>query len=52
MALVLQMVMPPAFSTLVIAQAYNLDRDLTVTTLAIGVFALLFTIPMWLWLFS
>ena len=52
MALVLQMAMPPAFSTLVIAQAYNLDRDLTVTTLAIGVFALLFTIPIWLWLFS
>ena len=30
MAMVLQMAMPPAFSTLVIAQAYNLDRDLTV----------------------
>jgi predicted permease len=52
MALVLQMAMPPAFSTLVIAQAYNLDRDLTVTTLAIGAFALLFTIPIWLWLFA
>ncbi|PZO40526.1 MAG: transporter [Pseudanabaena frigida] len=52
MALVLQMAMPPAFSTLVIAQAYNLDRDLTVTTLAFGVVLLLFTIPVWLWLFS
>ncbi len=52
MALVLQMAMPPAFSTLVIAQAYNLDRDLTVTTLAFGVILLLFTIPVWLWLFS
>jgi malate permease and related proteins len=52
MAMVLQMAMPPAFSTLVIAQAYNLDRDLTVTTLAFGVVLLLFTIPIWLWLFS
>lgn len=52
MALVLQMAMPPAFSTLVIAQAYDLDRDLTVTTLAFGVVILLFTIPIWLWLFS
>lgn len=52
MAMVLQMAMPPAFSTLVIAQAYNLDRDLTVTTLAVGVVLLLFTIPIWLWLFS
>ena len=52
LAMVLQMGMPPAFSTLVIAQAYNLDRDLTVTTLAFGVVLLLFTIPIWLWLFS
>ena len=52
LAMVLQMGMPPAFSTLVIAQAYNLDRDLTVTTLAFGVVLLLFTIPVWLWLFS
>jgi predicted permease len=52
LAMVLQMAMPPAFSTLVIAQAYNLDRDLTVTTLAFGVVLLLFTIPIWLWLFS
>ena len=52
LAMVLQMAMPPAFSTLVIAQAYNLDRDLTVTTLAFGVVLLLFTIPIWQWLFS
>lgn len=52
LAMVLQMGMPPAFSTLVIAQAYNLDCDLTVTTLAFGVVLLLFTIPIWLWLFS
>jgi predicted permease len=48
--MVLQMGMPPAFATLVIAQAYNLDRDLSVTTL--GSVMLLFTLPIWLWLFA
>lgn len=50
--LVLQTAMPPAFATLVIAEAYNLDRDLTVTAIAVGSFALLLTLPMWLWLFG
>lgn len=50
--MVLQMGMPPAFATLVIAQAYNLDRDLSVTTLALGSVMLLFTLPIWLWLFA
>lgn len=51
MALVLQMGMPPAFATLVIAEAYNLDRDLAVTTLALGSIGLFFTLPIWLYLF-
>jgi hypothetical protein len=51
MAIVLQMGMPPAFATLVIAEAYNLDRDLAVTTLALGSIGLLLTLPIWLWLF-
>jgi predicted permease len=50
--MVLQMGMPPAFATLVIAQTYNLDRDLSVTTLALGSVMLLFTLPIWLWLFA
>lgn len=50
--LVLQMAMPPAFATLVLAEAYNLDRDLTVTALAIGSVGLLLTLPLWLWLFG
>lgn len=50
--IVLQTAMPPAFATLVIAEAYELDRDLAVTTLAIGSFGFLFLLPLWLFLFS
>ncbi|MEH2307270.1 AEC family transporter [Nostoc sp.] len=49
--IVLQMAMPPAFATLVIAEAFNLDRDLAVTALATGAIVLLVTLPVWLWLF-
>ncbi|MBE9000430.1 MULTISPECIES: AEC family transporter [unclassified Nostoc] len=49
--IVLQMAMPPAFATLVIAEAFNLDRDLAVTALAAGAIVLLVTLPVWLWLF-
>ncbi|HLO84424.1 MAG TPA: AEC family transporter [Nostocaceae cyanobacterium] len=49
--IVLQMAMPPAFATLVIAETFNLDRDLAVTALALGAIILLFTLPLWLWLF-
>lgn len=52
LVIVLQMAMPPAFATLVIAEAYNLDRQLTVTALAAGSAGLLLTLPIWLWLFS
>jgi len=52
LAIVLQMAMPPAFATLVIAEAYNLDRDLAVTALALGSASLLLTLPLWLWLFG
>lgn len=51
LVLVLQMGMPPAFATLVIAEAYDLDCDLTVTSLALGALFLLFTLPLWLRLF-
>lgn len=49
--IVLQMAMPPAFATLVIAETFNLDRDLAVTALATGAIVLLVTLPVWLWLF-
>ena len=50
-AIVLQMAMPPAFATLVLAETFNLDRDLAVTALAVGSMLLLVTLPIWLWLF-
>ncbi|MEH2094529.1 transporter [Nostoc sp. 'Peltigera membranacea cyanobiont' 213] len=49
--IVLQIAMPPAFGTLVIAETFNLDRDLAVTALAAGTIVLLVTLPVWLWLF-
>lgn len=52
LVIVLQAAMPPAFATLVIAEVYDLDRDLTVTALAAGSTVLLLTIPVWLLLFS
>ena len=52
LVIVLQMAMPPAFATLIVAEAYNLDRDLAVAALAIGSAGLFFTLPIWLWLFG
>jgi predicted permease len=49
-AILLQMAMPPAFATLVLAEAYELDQEMTVTALAIGSLALLVMLPVWLWL--
>lgn len=50
-ALLLQMAMPPAFATLVVAEVYELDQTLTVATLAIGSLWLLVMLPVWLILF-
>lgn len=52
LTIVLQMGMPPAFATLIIAEAYDLDRDLAVTAIVIGSGGLFFTLPIWLWLFG
>jgi malate permease and related proteins len=49
--IVLQMAMPPAFATLVLAETFNLDRELAVTALAVGSMFLLITLPFWLWFF-
>ncbi len=51
-ALLLQMAMPPAFATLVIAEAYELDHDLAVTALVLGSLGLLIMLPIWLSLFG
>jgi malate permease and related proteins len=50
--LVLQMSMPPAISTLLLAEVYQLDRDLTVTALVLGVLLLLFLLPIWVVLYG
>lgn len=52
LVIVLQMAMPPAFATLVIAEVYNLNRELTVTALALGSVLLLLFLPLWLMLFA
>ncbi len=49
--ILLQTAMPPAFSTLIIAEIFNLDSDLAVTTVAAGTIILLLTLPMWLLVF-
>jgi hypothetical protein len=49
--ILLQMAMPPAFASLVISEAYALDPELAVTTIAIGSLCLLVMLPVWLWAF-
>ncbi|OLP19047.1 transporter [Leptolyngbya sp. 'hensonii'] len=46
--IVLQSGMPPAFATLILAEAYRLDLDLTVTALTVGSLGLVITLPLWL----
>ncbi|GAB4215338.1 MAG: AEC family transporter [Synechococcales cyanobacterium] len=50
--LVLQSGMPPAMATLVLTETYQLDRQLTVTALALGFLGILLTVPLWLWLWG
>lgn len=51
LVMVLQAAMPPAFSTLVLAENFDLDRETTVTALALGSVGLLITLPVWILLF-
>jgi len=52
LVLILQTGMPCAFSNLVLAEAYDLDRELSVTCVALSSGILLLTLPIWLWQFS
>ncbi len=52
LVLTLQAGMPCAFSNLVLAEAYELDRDLSVTCVALSSVSLLLTLPFWLWGFA
>ncbi|MEM9771976.1 MAG: AEC family transporter, partial [Cyanobacteria bacterium P01_D01_bin.73] len=52
LTLVLQAAMPPAFATIVLSEAYDLDRELAVTAIAVGIVSVLALLPVWLWAFS
>lgn len=52
LVLVLQAGMPCAFANLVLAEAYQLDRELTVTCVGLSSAMLMLTLPLWLWGFS
>lgn len=49
LVMVLQAGMPSAFANLVLAETYDLDRDLSVTCVGLSSAGLLFTLPLWLW---
>lgn len=51
LALVLMSGMPSAFAGLILAEEYELDRELIASSIALTTIALLFTIPLWLLLF-
>lgn len=52
LVLIVQAGMPCAFSNLVLAEAYSLDRDLSVTCVGLSSMALMLTLPLWLWGFA
>jgi hypothetical protein len=52
LALVLQSGMPSAFGGLILAEEYNLDRDLSASAILLSTGLLLVTIPLWLLLFG
>jgi len=51
LVIVLQAAMPSAFATLVLAETFDLDRDLAVTCLGVSSTLLLLTLPVWLGIF-
>ncbi|MBW4578408.1 MAG: AEC family transporter [Tildeniella nuda ZEHNDER 1965/U140] len=51
LALVLMAGMPSAFAGLILAEEYDLDREVIASSIALSTIALLFTIPLWLLLF-
>jgi predicted permease len=52
LVLVLMSGMPSAFAGLILAEEYELDRELTASSIALSTGALLVTIPLWLILFG
>lgn len=51
LVIILQSAMPAAFANLVLAETFDLDRDLAVTCLGVSSALLLVTLPLWLGLF-
>jgi malate permease and related proteins len=52
LALVLMAGMPSAFANLILAEEYNLNRDLTASSIAVSTLAILPLIPLWITLFG
>lgn len=52
LVMVLQAGMPSAFANLVLAEAYDLDRELSVTCVGLSSVGLLLTLPLWVWGFA
>ena len=50
--IVLLSAMPPAISTLIIAENYNLEKQLTVMTIVLGSIILPFTLLFWIAIFT
>jgi malate permease and related proteins len=51
LALVLMSGMPSAFASLILAEEYDMDRDLSASSIAVSTIGLLVMIPVWLWVF-
>jgi malate permease and related proteins len=49
LTLVLQAGMPPAFSSVLLAEIYGLDLELSGTLVVVGCLVLCLTLPLWLW---
>jgi predicted permease len=43
--------MPSAFASLILAEEYDMNRDLPASSIALSTLVLLFMIPVWLWIF-
>ncbi len=52
LAMVLMSGMPTAFASLILAEEYDLDRELTASSIALSTVGLLVVIPLWLFLFA
>ena len=52
LAMVLQAGMPSGFAGLILAEEYDLDRELLASSILLSTIALFLTLPLWVWLFG